>query len=71
MNFEFSPKVQDLQARLTAFMEEHVYPAEAVYHAEVEANRAKGNAWVIETPSPCGAASAGIPPQVLELGCPA
>ena len=46
MNFEFSPKVQDLQARLTAFMEEHVYPAEAVYHAEVEANRAKGNAWV-------------------------
>jgi acyl-CoA dehydrogenase len=27
-------------------MEENIYPAEAVYHAEVQANRAKGNAWV-------------------------
>ena len=46
MDFDYSPKVQDLQARLTAFMEEHIYPAEAVYHAEVEANRRTGNAWV-------------------------
>ena len=46
MDFDYSPKVQDLQARLTAFMEENIYPAEAIYHAEVEANRAKGNAWV-------------------------
>ena len=46
MDFEYSPKVQDLQARLTAFMEENIYPAEAVYHAEVEANRKAGNAWV-------------------------
>jgi len=46
MDFEYSAKVQDLQARLTAFMEENIYPAEAVYHAEVEANRKAGNAWV-------------------------
>ncbi len=46
MDFDYSAKVQDLQARLTAFMEEHIYPAEAVYHAEVEANRRTGNAWV-------------------------
>ncbi len=46
MDFDYSPKVQDLQARLTAFMEAHIYPAEAVYHAEVEANRRTGNAWV-------------------------
>jgi acyl-CoA dehydrogenase len=46
MDFDYSPKVQDLQARLTAFMEQHIYPAEAVYHAEVEANRRIGNAWV-------------------------
>ena len=26
MNFEYSEKVQELLARLTAFMEEHVYP---------------------------------------------
>jgi acyl-CoA dehydrogenase len=46
MDFDYSPKVQELQARLSAFMEENIYPAEAVYHAEVQANRAKGNAWV-------------------------
>ncbi len=46
MDFAHSPKVQDLQARLTRFMETHVYPAERVYHDEVEANRRTGNAWV-------------------------
>ena len=30
MDFSYSPKVVDLQKRLTAFMEEHIYPAEAV-----------------------------------------
>ena len=28
MDFEFSDKVKDLQERLTAFMDEHVYPNE-------------------------------------------
>jgi acyl-CoA dehydrogenase len=46
MDFAYSAKVQDLQARLQAFMLEHVYPAEARFHAEVEDNRARGNAWV-------------------------
>ncbi|HJV01309.1 MAG TPA: acyl-CoA dehydrogenase family protein, partial [Burkholderiaceae bacterium] len=46
MDFEYSPKVQQLQARLTAFMDEHVYPAEPRFHAEVEANRAAGDAWI-------------------------
>jgi acyl-CoA dehydrogenase len=46
MDFDYSPKVKDLQARLTAFMDEHVYPNEAAFHAEIEANRAAGNAWV-------------------------
>jgi acyl-CoA dehydrogenase len=46
MDFDYSPKVQELQARLTAFMEQHVYPNEAAFHAEVDANRAAGNAWV-------------------------
>ena len=35
MDFAYSPKVQELQKRVTAFMEQHVYPAEAVFHAEV------------------------------------
>ena len=46
MDFAHSGKVQDLQRRVTAFMDEHVYPSEARFHAEVEENRSKGNAWV-------------------------
>jgi acyl-CoA dehydrogenase len=34
--FEFSPKVQDLQLRLNAFMEEHIYPNEKRYYREAE-----------------------------------
>ena len=32
MNFEYSPKVQDLLAQLTAFMDEHIYPNEQAMH---------------------------------------
>lgn len=46
MDFDYSPKVKQLQARLTAFMDEHIYPNEAAFHAEVDANRNAGNAWV-------------------------
>jgi acyl-CoA dehydrogenase len=46
MNFDYTPKVQDLQARLLAFMDEHIYPNEGRFFAEIAANRAKGNAWV-------------------------
>jgi acyl-CoA dehydrogenase len=46
MNFDYTPKVKDLQARLLAFMDEHIYPNEAQFFKEVEANRAKGDAWV-------------------------
>ncbi len=34
MDFEPSDRCQDFQARLDAFMDEHVYPAEAVYEAQ-------------------------------------
>ncbi len=46
MHFDYSPKVQQMQARLIAFMDEHIYPNEKRFHEEVAANRAKGNAWV-------------------------
>ncbi len=46
MDFDYSPKVQQLQARLRAFMDEHIYPNEHAFHAEIDANRAAGNAWV-------------------------
>jgi len=46
MDFDYSPKVRDLQKRLTAFMDEHIYPNEEVFDREVAANRAAGNPWV-------------------------
>lgn len=46
MEFAYTPKVQALQKRLLDFMEEHVYPNEGTFYAEVEANRRAGNAWV-------------------------
>jgi acyl-CoA dehydrogenase len=46
MDFEYSPKVKDMQARLLAFMDEQIYPNEARFFEEIAANRAKGNAWV-------------------------
>jgi acyl-CoA dehydrogenase len=46
MHFDYSPKVQQMQARLLAFMDEHIYPNEKRFHEEVAAHRGKGNAWV-------------------------
>ncbi|MDP2134541.1 MAG: acyl-CoA dehydrogenase family protein [Sulfuritalea sp.] len=46
MDFDYSPKVKDLQQHLNAFMDQHIYPNEDAFHAEVEANRARGNPWV-------------------------
>ena len=46
MDFESSDKVRDLQARLTRFMDDNVYPAEAPFAAEVLFNRQNGNAWI-------------------------
>jgi acyl-CoA dehydrogenase len=41
LEFAHSAKVKDLQARLTAFMEEHIYPNESRFHAEI----AEGDRW--------------------------
>ena len=47
MDFSHSEKVRDLQERITEFMENHVYPAEAPYHHELEENRRAGNPWQV------------------------
>ena len=41
MDFEFSPKVQELRERLLSFMDAHVYPNEALFAEQVEA----GDRW--------------------------
>jgi len=45
MDFDYSPRTRDLQARVSAFMDRHVYPAEAAYVAEIEANTKAGKRW--------------------------
>ena len=49
MNFDYSPKVQEMRERLLAFFEQHIYPNEQRFHAEIEANRRAGNAWLPTT----------------------
>lgn len=39
MKFEFSDKVKDLQRRLQAFMDEHIYPNEQRHDDEIKRNR--------------------------------
>ena len=39
MQFEYTEKVKDLQRRLEAFMDEHVYPNEQKYYDQIEENR--------------------------------
>lgn len=46
MNFDYSPKVDQLRERLLAFFDEHIYPNEKRYHEEIDANRRGGNAWI-------------------------
>jgi len=46
MNFDYTDKVKDMQARLLAFMNTHIYPNEKRFFAEIAENRAKGNAWI-------------------------
>jgi len=41
MNFEYSDKVKDLERRLAAFMNEHVYPNEPVFRQQI----AEGDRW--------------------------
>jgi acyl-CoA dehydrogenase len=46
MDFAHSEKTKALQAKLTAFMNEYIYPSEEKVSAELAENRRKGNPWV-------------------------
>ena len=45
MDFSHSDKVRELQRKVRAFMDEHIYPAERRFDEEVDRNRRDGNAW--------------------------
>ncbi|SFD95609.1 acyl-CoA dehydrogenase family protein [Massilia yuzhufengensis] len=47
MDFAYSPRCTELQARLLAFMDEHIYPNERAFADEIAANaRDKGTRWL-------------------------
>ena len=67
MDFEFSPKVKDLQKRLTAFMEAHVYPNEAKYQQHSEGPDRWQPVPIIEELKPKARAAAPLdPPKLAE-----
>jgi acyl-CoA dehydrogenase len=45
MDFEYSPKTKELQARLLKFMDDHIYPSEKQFEEELAANTQAGNRW--------------------------
>ncbi|MEP7157398.1 MAG: acyl-CoA dehydrogenase family protein [Betaproteobacteria bacterium] len=45
MDFNYSPKVIELQTRMLAFFDEHIYPNEHRFHEDVEANTKAGKRW--------------------------
>ena len=46
MDFAYSERCQQYRERVSSLMDEYVFPAEADFFAEVEANRQAGNPWV-------------------------
>jgi len=47
MDFDYSARTKELQARLLAFMDQHIYPHEHAFHDEVDRNgREQGNRWI-------------------------
>jgi acyl-CoA dehydrogenase len=47
MEFEYSERCKTLQAKLIAFMDEHIYPNEMAYKKEIDNNgKEKGNRWI-------------------------
>jgi len=45
MDFDYSPKVQELRSRVDGFMQEFIFPQEHRFHQEVEENTRNGRRW--------------------------
>lgn len=45
MDFSYSPKVVELQQRMNAFFDEHIFPNEKRFHDDIEANTRAGKRW--------------------------
>jgi acyl-CoA dehydrogenase len=47
MDFDYSPRQKEWMKRVGDFMDEHVYPAEQIYSAEMQTARTSGNPWIV------------------------
>jgi alkylation response protein AidB-like acyl-CoA dehydrogenase len=47
MDFDYSPRQKDWLKRVGDFMDRLIYPAEEVYHAQMEEARRQGNPWIV------------------------
>jgi acyl-CoA dehydrogenase len=45
MNFEYTEKVEELRAKVMAFMDEHIYPNEKVYEDQLKAQEDRWSDW--------------------------
>lgn len=45
MDFDYSDKTKELQARLQKFMDDHIYPNEKTYKQQLQANTEAGKRW--------------------------
>ncbi len=53
MEFDYSDRCKELQAKLLTFMDEHIYPNEKAYKAEIDRNGVeKGNPADFQAPNP-------------------
>jgi acyl-CoA dehydrogenase len=57
VNFDYSPKVQELRERVTAFMREHVYPNERKWHEHTRSSKRWEVVPIIEELKPKGRAA--------------
>jgi alkylation response protein AidB-like acyl-CoA dehydrogenase len=47
MDFDYSPRQREWMKRVGDFMDEHIYPAEAVYNKQMGDAREKGDPWIV------------------------
>ena len=47
MDFDYSPRQKELMKRIGDFMDEHIFPSEEIYSAQMQAARSGGNPWIV------------------------
>src|SRR6185295_3683927 len=67
MEFALSPRCEELREKLTQFMDDHVYPAEAVYDEQLAAGNSPRGMGGVPPTTAAGAAKERHPPIMEEL----